>query len=161
MILAAACGSDGDSDSIGDAIDDSIRAGCASAFECRTMLPEGGTDADFIDAFGTTEAECFTKIGPSAAVRAAFEASVAAGRLAFKASDADACLAAQGNLTCPQFWGTEETPDVAACDTQLQGTVAIGGTCTVVIEGDSSFDIGDCAGDADCDDATLKCVAPQ
>jgi hypothetical protein len=157
--MLAACGGGGSS-SPSASLTDALETTCAKIFECKDSFP--GDQAQFTMVFGTSAGDCVTKLGPTAAEKKAFDASVSAGRIKFNESDADKCIAANSKLTCPQLWGTEQAPDEPACDTAVQGQVAVGGTCTLSTDSEGMpSDVGDCVDGASCDEATMKCVMDQ
>lgn len=115
---------------------------CAKTFECCTT-------AEIMEQYSffgglTDEADCVTKFTPFlAGDKVAFEASIAAGKMAYDEGLAGDCLAAFATANCSQF-GSNDAPD-PSCDKFLAGLVANDASCdfdeecvTQYCEGDDS-----------------------
>lgn len=151
--LAACAGADNGDDGVTatELLDRIGTVECDQAFACKATFP---TDqgATFEEAFGATAQACYADAAQFYDA-AGVEASIAAGKIKFDTSAANACLAGlQGIATpaCATFWA-DGVAFPNACDNVFAGTVAQGGACANDLE---------CAGDSICGD-TNKCEVAQ
>lgn len=115
---------------------------CAKTFECCTtaeIMEEYSLFGGLAD-----EADCVTKFTPFlGGESAAFEASIAAGKMTYSESLAGDCLAAFSTASCSTY-GSDDAPD-GSCDRIFEGLVANDASCdfdeecvTQYCEGDDS-----------------------
>lgn len=157
----AACGggsSSGPPDKLSAAFLDSLQRNCQKEFDCQSSyiaamhnnqsFPDFAGGATVDACVNSTKTLVLTFNGQDYLTK--LDASVAAGRIKYSATDYDTCLTAFEAQTCDQLFqqnGATSTPP-AACATFKVGQVPSAGACTLD---------DDCAGDTGCDPTAHTC----
>lgn len=139
--LVAACGSSGPPDKLSGAFLETFRLYCDKIFACDTeYIPDAHSGRSLQDYAGGTDADaCYDRI-KTTFLQAngqeyldALDASVAAGRIVYRAADFQACASSYQGQSCDQLFEqhAQSYTEPPVCRTVKVGQVEPGGACTL------------------------------